>query len=267
GSKASQPVRTKKSGLVEVLGRGKREHIPQLRYGITQKVKIVGEGGNQIPVFIKTGEYYDGRLGEVFVESLERGSEVNRLLNLLAIEFSEKIQYGVPLVEALEVFGKAGKSQISGPTDHPFIRNARGIEGFLFQWVSSHYLGDLSFLAPEPELRPLPQELRVYQQVPPLHMIPEVEGEKMYPGAPSLEDTIKRISGTNFWCDEGLDTRQTIDKIRKTRIWKSGFTLDMKNAGKMTGRTCDKCGGLMIQDGSCWKCPNCIKSTGGCGGG
>lgn len=266
GSKASQPVRTKKSGLITILKRGEREHIPSFRSGIGQKVKIGSEGGT-IPLFIRTGEYDDGRIGELFIDSLERGSEVNRLLNEVAIEFSEKIQYGVPLEEAIEIFNKAGKSQISGMTDHPFIKMARGPEGFIFDWLRVHYLGDVSSVQKNPEMRPLPGELRVYQQVPPLHLIPEVDGEKMYPGSPSLEETIKRISGSNYWKDEGLDTRQTIDKIKRTRIWKNDNTIDMESSGRMTGRICDKCGNLMVNDGSCWKCPSCKISTGGCGGG
>ena len=149
------------------------------------------------------------------------------MLNENAIQFSEKLQYGVPLQNALEIFSKAGQSQISGFTDHPFIKSAKGVEGFLHNWISANYLGDISFLRGEdgtfrqPEIRPLPQELRVYQQVPDLHLLPTVAGTKFYPDVPSLEEIIKKISGTNYWEDkgEGLDTRKTIEKIKKTRTW------------------------------------------------
>ena len=223
-------------------------------------------------MFLKPGEYPDGRLGELFVDSLERGSEINRLLNENAIQFSEKLQYGVPLREALEIFSKAGQSQISGLTDHPYIKTARGIEGFIFDWACCHYLGDISCVQQMNqnsgvELRPLPWELIVYQHVPKLHLIPTVEGEKFYPGVPSLEETIKRISDTNFWKDPEMDTRETIEKIKRTRIWKNDETVDLAIAGKMTGRICDKCGNMMISDGSCWKCPSCKISLGGCGSG
>jgi len=266
GSKASQPLRTGKSTSKIYIKRGEREPLPDLRHGITQKVKLGG-----ISVFLTTGEYPDGRLGELFIESLERGSEVNRLLNEAAIQFSEKLQYGVPLKEAIEVFQKAGSSQIRGITNHPFIKIASGPEGFIYDWVRAHYLGDISFIGDQNntgiEIRPLPQELRVYQKVPKLHMIPSVRGIKAYPGVPSLEDTIKRISGTNFWEDkeEGLDTRETIEKIKKTRVW--GKDENLKEFfGRITGRICDKCGGLMITDGVCYKCINCITSSGGCSG-
>lgn len=265
-SKASQPLKTKKAEKLEILVRGQRESISPLRFGATQKVKIGG-----VPLFLTTGEYDDGRLGELFINSLERGSEVNRLLNLIAIQFSEKLQYGIPLRESLELFNKAGKSQILGPTDHPFIKEVKGVEEFLYQWLQAHYVGDISFVPKNnPELRPLPWELRVYQKVPSLHLIPTVAGEKFYPDVPSLEETIEKISGMNYWLDseEDLDTRRTIEKIKKTRKWDGDSEFIVNDySGKITGRTCDGCGNLMINDGSCWKCPQCKTSTGGCGGG
>ncbi len=263
GSKASQPLKTRKASKLEILTRGKREPLPKEREAIIRKVKVGG-----INLFITMGEYRDGRLGELFIESLERGTEVNRLLNENAIQFSEKIQYGVPLREALEIFQKAGSSQIAGVTDHEFIRIAKGPEGFIYNLLSAHYLGDLSFLLSEEgadkiEMRPLPFELRAYQRVPKLHLLPTVAGEKMYPGVPSLEETIQEISKTNFWCDESLDTRQTIEKIKRTRTWKKDDELK-EFKGRITGRTCAK-GHLMIIDGKCFKCPICL-ITEGCGG-
>lgn len=266
GSKASQPLTSKRGKNIELmLNRGKREPLPDLRKGITQKVKI---GGTSL--FFRTGEYDNGKLGEIWIDSLERGSEVNRLLNELAIQFSEKLQYGVPLNEALEIFSKAGQSQLSGFTDHPFIKSARGIEGFIHDWVSAHYLGDISSVPKSTEgseLRPLPGELRVYQKVPQLHLIPSVAGMAFYEGAPTLEETIKKISGTNYWCDEreGLDTRRTIEKIKKNRKWKSDSVQEETVNGRITGKTCNICGSLLITDGTCSKCPICKISSGGCG--
>ncbi len=269
GSKGAQPLKSGKKNLITILKRGEREHLPDIRKGITQKVKI---GGTSL--FLTTGEYDDGRLGELFIGALERTSEVNKLLNENAVQFSEKLQFGMPFEEAIEVFEKAGSSQISGKTNHPFITKANGPEGFIFNWLRAHYSGNLSFLldddeAKEKELRPLPWELRIYEQVPKLHLMPSVEGIGMYPGAPTLEDTIKKISKYNYWEDEkdGLDTRETIEKIKRERKWKRDNSGIAVLSGKMTGKTCDKCGGMMSSDGGCLKCPSCMTSTGGCGGG
>ena len=263
GCKAAQPLTTKKDGGLEIFARGEREHLPDLRIGKTQKVKIGG-----ISYFLRTGEYEDGRLGEVFLDSLNRGTDINRLINVNAVQFSEKLQVGVPVEKAIDIFQRAGQSQIAGITTHPFIKMVSSQEEFLHKWISAHYLGDISFIPNEGvEMRPLPWELRAYEQIPKLHLIPTVEGEKMYEGVPSLEETIKEISGTNYWCDkeEGLDTRATIEQIKRNRTWKNENTID-NSPGKMTGRTCER-GHLMVNDGSCWKCPICKTSTGGCGGG
>ena len=73
----------------------------------------------------------------------------------------------------------------------------------------------------------------------------------------------------NFWIDsfKNLDTRKTIDKIKRTRVWNGDSIAQIfSKEGKLVGRVCEKCGGLMAQDGNCWKCPICMKA-GGCGGG
>jgi len=267
GSKGAQPVETKKKQGIQIIERGEREHLPNLRFGMTQKVKIGG-----VPLFMRTGEYPDGRMGELFLDSMERGSDANLYLNGLAIEFSEKLQAGVALEEAVEVFDRLGKSQVGGFTDHPFIRSAKGIGQFIHRWHMAHYKGDISYLFDNegkpatPEMRPLPNELRIYQQQPELYLIPTVAGIPFYEGAPTLEETIKKISGTNFWCDDfdGLDTRKTIERIKQTREWGKADTTQ-KSSGKLTGRTC-ACGALMEQDGNCYRCPSCFKG-GGCGGG
>ena len=279
GAKVAQPLTTRSKSNLEILSRGEREHLPAARQGITQKIKVGG-----ISLFLRTGEYprsreylekdgYRGILGEVFIDSLERGSEVNRLLNELAIQFSEKLQLGMSLEESLEVFEKAGASQISGFTDHPFIKMAKGPEGFIRDWLAAHYLGDITdvkTISSGVELRPLPQDLRVYNKfVPELHLIPTVAGENFYEGVPSLEETIQKVSKTNFWEDkeEGLDTRRTLERIKKTRKWKTDQVSEVEdNGGKITGQTCEKCGGMLISDGKCWKCPHCKVALGGCSG-
>ena len=258
GSKASQPLKTKGIADQKVLLRGQRLSLPAERQGLTVKVKISG-----MPLFLRTGEYEDGSLGEVFIDCMEQGSEMNRLLNENARQLSEKLQYGAPLDEALEFLRKAGDSRFSGPTDHKYIKQVQSLEGFIDLWLRANYLGDISFVQKDPEMRPLPWELRIYQKVPQLHLLPTVAGVKLYPDVPSLEETIMRISKTNFWQDESLDTRNTIEKIKKTRVW--GRDLSAGGIkGKLTGRVCEKCGNPMIQTGVCWSCPSC-KTGGTCG--
>jgi ribonucleoside-diphosphate reductase alpha chain len=282
-SKAAAPISQGGAGKLEIIARGEREHLPPTRRGITQKIKITPEAGEGISLFLRTGEYprgraqlensgYRGVLGELFIDSLERGSEVGNLLSALAIQFSEKLQAGMHLEDALEVFSRVGASQISGKTDHPYIPSARGPWTFIHDWIAANYLGNIEetrgLAIQGRELRPVPSELRIYQLVPKLHLFPTVAGSAFYDGVPTLEETVQVVSGSNFWLDsqDELDTRQTLDKIRAKRNWEDvGFeeVVHKGKKGRLTGQSCNKCGKIMIPDGKCWKCV-CGNALGGC---
>ena len=79
--------------IIERVSR-EQEKLPDRRKGYTQKAKI---GGNTI--FLRTGEYDDGRLGEIFIDMNKEGATLRGLLNNFAIAISLGLQYGVPLDE------------------------------------------------------------------------------------------------------------------------------------------------------------------------
>jgi ribonucleoside-diphosphate reductase alpha chain len=279
GSKGAQVLETRTNGPAIIKNRGDKELLP-----IEREAKVYANKIGGTKVFIITGEYPINRqsikvssdecwtkrvrLGEIFINCLGRGSEVDQLINGIAMQASTQLQYGVPLREVLSTFEKMGKSDISGFTDHPYIKTARGVFDFVNKLISAHYLGDISFIPKGNghELRPLPNELRVYQVVPELHLFPTVAGFKVYPGVPSLEETINNISGTNYWLDndEGLDTRKTLDKIARVRTW-SGSNSPILT-GTISGETCNTCGTMLIRNGSCKSCPSCATVlAGSCG--
>ena len=76
-----------------------RERLPQRRKGYTQKATV---GGHK--VYLRTGEYEDGRLGEVFIDMHKEGAAFRSLMNNFAIAVSIGLQYGVPLEEFVEAF-------------------------------------------------------------------------------------------------------------------------------------------------------------------
>src|SRR5690606_28716165 len=77
----------------------KREKMPDRRKGYTQKAVV---GGHK--VYLRTGEYNDGRLGEIFVDMHKEGAAFRSLMNNFAIAISLGLQYGVPLEEYVEAF-------------------------------------------------------------------------------------------------------------------------------------------------------------------
>ena len=76
-----------------------RKTLPAKRRGFTQKAKINGQ-----VLFLRTGEYNDGTLGEIFIDLAKEGSTVRSLMNCFAIAISVGLQYGVPLEEFVEKF-------------------------------------------------------------------------------------------------------------------------------------------------------------------
>ena len=79
--------------------RGEREALPPRRVGYTQKSRI-----NNEPVYLTTGEYEDGRLGEIFIDTKREGDAYRALLNSFAISVSIGLQHGAPLEEFVEAF-------------------------------------------------------------------------------------------------------------------------------------------------------------------
>ena len=122
-----------------------RNKLPGKRKGFTQKSKIGGQ-----TVFIRTGEYADGTLGEVFIDMHKEGASFRSLLNCFAIAISIGLQYGVPLEEFVEKF-TFSRFEPSGPTDHPYIKNATSIVDYIFRVLGWEYLGreDLLHIKPE----------------------------------------------------------------------------------------------------------------------
>jgi ribonucleoside-diphosphate reductase alpha chain len=78
---------------------GEREKMPQRRKGYTQKANI---GGHK--VYLRTGDYEDGRLGEIFVDMHKEGAAYRSLMNCFAISISLGLQHGVPLEEFVDAF-------------------------------------------------------------------------------------------------------------------------------------------------------------------
>ena len=76
-----------------------RRALPAKRRGFTQKAKINGQA-----LFLRTGEYNDGTLGEIFIDMAKEGATMRSMLNCFAIAISIGLQYGVPLEEFVEKF-------------------------------------------------------------------------------------------------------------------------------------------------------------------
>ncbi|KGD99626.1 vitamin B12-dependent ribonucleotide reductase [Rhizobium sp. YS-1r] len=113
-----------------------QEKLPARRKGYTQKAKI---GGHTI--FLRTGEYDDGRLGEIFLDMNKEGSALRAFINNFAISVSLGLQYGVPLEEYVDAFTFTKFEPAGIVTGNDAIKNATSILDYVFRELAISYLG------------------------------------------------------------------------------------------------------------------------------
>ncbi len=123
-----------------------REKLPDRRKGYTQKAVV---GGHK--VYLRTGEYQDGRIGEIFIDMHKEGAAFRSLMNNFAIAISLGLQYGVPLEEYVEAFTFTRFEPAGLVQGNDAIKNATSILDYIFRELAISYLGrnDLAHVAPE----------------------------------------------------------------------------------------------------------------------
>ena len=123
-----------------------QEKLPTRRKGYTQKAKI---GGHTI--FLRTGEYDDGRLGEIFIDMNKEGSALRAFINNFAISVSLGLQYGVPLEEYVDAFIFTKFEPAGMVQGNDAIKNATSVLDYVFRELAVSYLGrhELAHVPPE----------------------------------------------------------------------------------------------------------------------
>lgn len=121
--------------IVERLVRD-REKLPNRRQGYTQKAVI---GGHK--VYLRTGEFGDGRLGEIFIDMHKEGAAFRAMMNNFAIAISLGLQYGVPLEEYVEAFTFTKFEPAGMVIGNDAIKNATSILDYVFRELAVSYLG------------------------------------------------------------------------------------------------------------------------------
>ena len=121
--------------IVERVDR-EREKLPDRRKGYTQKAVV---GGHK--VYLRTGEYDDGRLGEIFIDMHKEGAAFRSLMNNFAIAISLGLQYGVPLEEYVEAFTFTRFEPAGLVQGNDAIKNATSILDYIFRELAVSYLG------------------------------------------------------------------------------------------------------------------------------
>jgi ribonucleoside-diphosphate reductase alpha chain len=123
-----------------------RQRLPNRRRGYTQKAKVGGHN-----VYLRTGEFSDGRLGEIFIDMHKEGAAFRSLMNNFAMAISLGLQHGVPLDEFVEAFTFTRFEPNGIVIGNDTIKNSTSILDYIFRELAISYQGrdDLAHVPPQ----------------------------------------------------------------------------------------------------------------------
>ncbi len=254
GCKLSQPLTTKsetkadevvvtKAETKAVTNEGQmtfapvRRKLPSRRAGITQEATVAGH-----KVYIRTGEYENGDIGEIFIDMHKEGAAYRSMMNCFAISISLGLQYGVPLSEYVDKFTFTRFEPSGMVNGHANIKMATSIVDYIFRVLGMEYLGRTDFLQVKPTVAPvdLTTELGAAKTV--------------YPKSPSkLLVSSAPVEGIQRQMEMVLPSANAVNPDSGTQ-----------HLAEMMGDAppCDGCGHTTVRNGACYKCLNCGNSMG-----
>ncbi len=134
--------------IIKEVRKQARERLPERRKGYTQKANV---GGHK--VYLRTGEYQDGKIGEIFIDMHKEGAGFRAMMNNFAIAVSVGLQYGVPLEEFVDAFTFTRFDPAGMVQGNDSIKSATSILDYIFRELAISYLDrtDLAHVQPEGE--------------------------------------------------------------------------------------------------------------------
>lgn len=244
--------------IVKEIARG-REKLPQRRKGYTQKAVV---GGHK--VYLRTGEYKDGTLGEIFIDMHKEGAAFRAMMNNFAIAISVGLQYGVPLDEYVDAFTFVRFDPAGMVQGNDSIKSATSIIDYIFRELAISYL-DRTDLA---HVQPVGETFDSLGRG-------EEEGKtnvaEPSDSAASSLDLIKQLSSTGYLRSRmpqnlsGIKATESV--VAATKTTAAVQVLDNRAKAKMQGYEGDPCGECgnftLVRNGTCMKCNTC-GGTSGC---
>ena len=273
--------------IVKEIARG-REKLPERRKGYTQKALI---GGHK--VYLRTGEYADGQLGEIFIDMHKEGAGFRAMMNNFAIAVSVGLQYGVPLEEFVDAFTFTKFEPAGLVQGNDSIKNATSILDYIFRELAVSYLDrtDLAHVKPQgatfddlgrgeeegvsnvSELSDTAasRSLEVLKQISStgylrkrlpqeLVVFQGGQGEMMRTGTDPVAALQTLVPETGFRASAVVSTTTTA-------VASGTVTMDARTKARMQGyegEACGDCGNYtLVRNGTCMKCNTC-GATSGC---
>jgi ribonucleoside-diphosphate reductase alpha chain len=234
-----------------------RRTLPAKRRGFTQKAKINGQA-----IFLRTGEYNDGTVGEIFIDMAKEGATMRSMLNCFAISISIGLQYGVPMEEFVEKFVFT-RFEPSGMVDHPNIKSTTSIVDFIFRALAYEYLGrtDLVHVLDKPEIGNTGEEDWDENQ-PVANNHPESEGDKKTPPLSDVRILKSMIPTASEIKPKAAAPRPSVNASKMDGSGSMSAVNAAARSMQSDAPACNTCGHITIRSGTCYKCLNCGNSMG-----
>ncbi len=230
--------------LIEVINNGinkkklvknsNRDRLPHRRKGYTQKASI-----NNHKVYLRTGEYMDGSLGEIFIDMHKEGAAFRSLMNNFAIAVSIGLQYGVPLEEFVEAFTFT-KFEPSGEVKgNAEIKFSTSILDYIFKELAISYLGR--------------DDLSNEKSNQTTELIPNYDGNKNK--NENAENVLKKFTSKGFIRKNVFDGNLTLITTENSK----NEAEKIKKIKSFEGDPCDRCGNFTVyKEDKKIKCLTCL---------
>jgi ribonucleoside-diphosphate reductase alpha chain len=219
----------------KIIYQPQRTRLPKKRHGFVREAYV---GGHK--VYVRTGEYEDGSLGEIFIDMYKEGASFRGLLNSFAILTSKALQYGIPLDELVDTFIFTRFDPSGVVMGHDAIRSATSILDYVFRSLGYDYLNRKDFVHVN-AVDEMPQDKN--------------GGKNGHYPLQMSDDKIDNTQEIPF--DSQNSSPLSSESVKK---------MDAKEAKRFgyTGEQCEHCGSIRVRrNGSCTVCEDC-GGTSGC---
>ena len=264
--------------IVKEIVKSHREKMPERRKGYTQKAIV---GGHK--VYLRTGEYSDGSLGEIFIDMHKEGAGFRAMMNNFAIAVSVGLQYGVPLEEFVDAFTFTKFEPAGMVQGNDSIKNATSILDYIFRELAVSYLDrtDLAHVKPEGAAfddlgRGQDEGIRNVKELSDDNASKSLEVLKQISSSGYLRKRLPRelvvlqggqTSGNLAMSETAAVVADIPQQAPETSTIATASAMDARTKAKMQGYEGDPCGDCgnytLVRNGTCMKCNTC-GATSGC---
>ncbi|MGD2060773.1 MAG: vitamin B12-dependent ribonucleotide reductase [Acidimicrobiia bacterium] len=226
--------------------------LPSRRSGFNQEARV---GGHK--VYLRTGEYEDGTLGEIFIDLAKEGATLKGILSCFAIAVSKGLQYGVPLEEFVDTFTFQTFEPRGMVEGHPNIKMANSIVDYVFRALGVEYLerDELAQVPPDRE-NDLPE--------PPKGLAVDAGVQLDLTDAAADADVDAVRSAVEFL--DGHDDSVRAPDREKVAVASANGKTSMADVALKENMgdapACSNCGHMTVRNGSCYVCLTCGDTTG-----